>query len=81
MAMNVGESDDETIGTINTTPPNTNSNTMPWLSADSATSTAAVMKNLPLRNPSAKYAKASKASASAIENENSPAIVEAMLPP
>ncbi len=54
---------------------------MPWLSAESATNTDDVTKCLPVYKPRAKNANASTANESEMENENSPAIVEAMFPP
>ena len=55
--------------------------TMPWDTQAAAISTEAHTRYLPVRRPAASTPSASTASDRAIENENSPAIVDLRLPP
>ena len=66
---------------ISAAPPKTKSNTIPWLNADSEMMMAAEIRCFPVSKPLASNAKPNMASDNAIENENSPAIVEAIFPP
>ena len=63
------------------TPKNTKIKTIPWQRALSEIATAATPRYLPSSSPRAKKPKAKNAIAKAIEKENSPAIVDAILPP
>ncbi len=69
------------ISIINPTPMNTNMRTTPWHSAAKAVTTAASIRRSPVYIPWANRPNPIIANVSAIENENSPAIVEAILPP
>ncbi|MEY2765380.1 MAG: hypothetical protein RL552_285 [Actinomycetota bacterium] len=54
---------------------------MPWHSAARASSTVDATRHLPASSPRMNTPNPSTVSAREIENENSPAIVDAMLPP